>query len=987
MKHKLLGLFTLIMRVGLVYFAPISVYAAEQEIEKAAVTSLGEPFWSAKVMQNEPILFIQENDKSAPTGKLLFVPTGKLKLTHPDLLMAYEDGKDYIWKPGGKNIELTPNSRIPFKTTSQMRPGGGGSNTRHFFHDLQAQASYEHADEWSWQPLARTRSLTRSLSKLKDKKPFKIVSMGDSITQGFNASGFNKIWVQPYQPCYAELVANTLQKRFKTTVTLLNLGVAGAQASLGFTQIDKIKAENPDLVTIAFGMNHSEPAPIFQETMNRLITAVQVAVPDADIILVSSMTKAPHNGKVADNFFTYRDALQKLEKENVAAADVTTPFAELLKSKRFSDLSGNNYNHPNDFTHRLYAQVICQIYATVASTENEAPSIPPISLNKADMNIELSQRVFGAFVYPVTVDGKAGWRSVEQKAWSGRSYRFICFNIQNPQLKNGNARDVEFSLTYQDKFNVPLQLRYISNQSGKEQEVQTPSIMTGDSGEWRTHRWKLNAPVFRSSCSGHDLRLWVGGNVDIVIADFALSAAPILSTVLLCDLFSDHMVLQRDVEIPIWGLGKDGDQIMVEFGSETFKTLVKEGKWRVCLPPRPASKIAATLIISASDGFRRKISDIVVGDVWFASGQSNMAMPMQYTENSAAALRTAENSLLRLFSVNRSLEYGVPPIGQSWSLSAAESAADFSAVAWYFGQEIQKKQNVPIGLIDCSYSATVTETWCSPQVLKGDYPEWQKFESVILKSPINVWRNRGSVLYNRMVKTVMPYPVKGLLWYQGEGNNLRAEEQLKLFPAMVEDWRRGWGNPRLPMFFVQLTRYEDGDRHAFRDVQRRIAMDMPDTYLAVTIDLSREWDPQNQPKGACNHPVHPLTKAPIGHRLALAARAKVYGETDLVWSGPMVRDLRVEEDRAILSFDQIGSGLTSLDAQPLRGFYLSADGTAFSPAEARIETHQVVVYASSIPKPVAVRYGAEADMGKENLDVNLGNCEGLPASPFTIGVK
>ena len=602
-------------------------------------------------------------------------------------------------------------------------------------------------------------------------------------------------------------------------------------------------------------------------------------------------------------------------------------------------------------------------------------------------DVELTLRAFGAYAEAVTVNGRSAWKSYEVKAWAGRPYRYFCFNIQNPTLKNGNAADVAFSLSYQDRFTVPLRLSYISIRDGKEVQAQTEPLITGDSGEWKTVVWNLKSPVFRSSCSGHDLRLWVGGNVDLVIADFALSAAPVLSTVLLCDLFSDHMVLQRDVEIPIWGLGKDGDQITVEFGSETFKTLVKEGKWSVRLPPRPASKIAATLIISASDGFRRKISDIVVGDVWFASGQSNMAMPLQYTENSAAVLRTAENSLLRLFSVNRSLEYSVPPIGQSWSLSTAESAAGFSAVAWYFGQEIQQKQNVPIGLIDCSYSATVTETWCSPQVLKGDYPDWQKFESVILKSQIDVWRNLGSVLYNRMVKTVMPYPVKGLLWYQGEGNNLRAEEQLELFPAMVEDWRRGWGNPRLPMFFVQLTRYEDNPRHAFRDVQRRIAMDMPDTYLAVTIDLSREWDPQNQPKGACNHPVHPLTKAPIGHRLALAARANVYGESGLVWSGPMLRKADFIPGTVILSFDHVGGGLCTLDGQTLRGFYVSADGTTFLPGDASIEGEQIRVCSAQVPNPVSVRYGAESDMGKEQLDVNLANRDGLPASPFTANKK
>jgi len=280
----------------------------------------------------------------------------------------YEEGIDYIWKANENTIELTPNSTIPFKTTLEMKPATGGLGGRlfsegHYFHDLQVQATYEHADVWHWQPAPSPQPLPRSLGKLEEKKTFKILSMGDSITEGYNASGFSKVNVAPYQPCYAQLVANTLQKRFGSPVTLLNLGVAGKKASLGFTQIDRIKTENPDLVMIAFGMNHGEPGPDFEKTISKLLSAVKAAVPEADIILVSPMTKAPNDGKIPEKFFSYRDALKNLVTINVSMADVTTPFTELLKEKEFSDLSGNNYNHPNDFTHRLYAQVICQLFA------------------------------------------------------------------------------------------------------------------------------------------------------------------------------------------------------------------------------------------------------------------------------------------------------------------------------------------------------------------------------------------------------------------------------------------------------------------------------------------------------------------------------------------------------------------------------------------------------------------------------------------------
>ena len=346
------------------------VAAAGMDSEDAAKVSLGEPFWSSRKMEHEPVLFIQAKDTPVASGRLLFTPSAQPVIMDPAGKMKYEEGTDYVWKKGTDTIELTAQSRIPSKTMAQMFPATGGLGGRlfsegHYFHDLQVQVTYEHAAAWTWQPPPTTNQLARALAKLQGKREFKIVAIGDSITEGYNASGFKKVWAPPYQPCYAQLVANTLQQRFGVQVALVNLGVAGTRASQGFTQVDKLKAAGPDLVMIAFGMNHGESGTAFEATTRQLLTAVQAAAPDADIILVASMTQAPNKGKVADKFFAYRDALRRLETPNVAVADVATPFAELLKRKQFSDLSGNNYNHPNDFTHRLYAQVICQFFPSV----------------------------------------------------------------------------------------------------------------------------------------------------------------------------------------------------------------------------------------------------------------------------------------------------------------------------------------------------------------------------------------------------------------------------------------------------------------------------------------------------------------------------------------------------------------------------------------------------------------------------------------------
>ena len=320
-------------------------------------------------MKNEPILFIQEEGHPCATGKLLFIPTSQPELTSPDYVQKYEAGKDYNWTPGTAIIELTSGSRIPFKTGAQMKPETGGKEGRlwnegHYFHDLQVQASYPHADVWTWQPVPIAQSLPRSLAKLKERKGLRIVALGDSITEGYNASGFSKVNAAPYQPCYLQMVEDWLQRRFAAPVTLLNLGVAGTRSDNGLKQIAQLTAAQPDLVMIAYGMNNNDTGAQFEAGMRKLLDAVHKAAPQAEVILVSPMTKAPENGKVDAKFFAYREALKNLTSPQVALADVTTPFAELLKQKDFSDLSGNNLNHPNDFTHRLYAQIICQLFAS-----------------------------------------------------------------------------------------------------------------------------------------------------------------------------------------------------------------------------------------------------------------------------------------------------------------------------------------------------------------------------------------------------------------------------------------------------------------------------------------------------------------------------------------------------------------------------------------------------------------------------------------------
>lgn len=357
----------LMLAAMLAFFPGSSMLMADDADKAGAGMVLGEPFWRSKAMDREPVLFIQEEGNSLATAKLLFIPSAKFRITHPDQVMQYEEGKDFTWKPGSNIIELTFTSRIPFKTAAQMVPPKGSPNMfatvlhseGHFFHDLQVQVSYWHTNDlWTLPNQPQPEQLTRVLAKLRSKQPIKLVALGDSITQGFNASGFKPSMAPPYQPSYPQLVANTLQKRFGATVTLVNLGVAGTEPGWGMQMVSKVTEQKPDLVFLAFGMNDGGG---FEPKMRKLRDDVIAGNPDADIVLVAPMTMNPRFAG-ADGFIWKSKTLGKMVTNNVALADVTAPWIEVLKKKPYADLSGNNVNHPNDFGHRLYAQVILELF-------------------------------------------------------------------------------------------------------------------------------------------------------------------------------------------------------------------------------------------------------------------------------------------------------------------------------------------------------------------------------------------------------------------------------------------------------------------------------------------------------------------------------------------------------------------------------------------------------------------------------------------------
>ena len=325
------------------------------------------PLWLAKKMVDEPVLFMgNEGNRS---GRLIFTPTSMPFLTRARDSFVYEAGKDYTWEKGSRTIRLTAHSSIPSKTPQEMRPGPGKPRSLggvlhgegRFFHDLQTLVSYSHNQ--SWADLVKAQgTLPRSLQKLRSNEPFQVVTLGDSITEGYNASGFTKTQAPRNHPAYAEGFARLLDETFPAQVTLSNFGVAGRTAGWGLKQLDRVIAEKPDLVIIAFGMNDPVSSEQFQRTNLEILTHLQKEIPQTDIIFVSGMNNNP-DWRDPTKIPGFREALKSIIRPNVILADITTPWEKLLTRKNFSDLSGNNVNHPNDFGHRLYAEVLFSIFS------------------------------------------------------------------------------------------------------------------------------------------------------------------------------------------------------------------------------------------------------------------------------------------------------------------------------------------------------------------------------------------------------------------------------------------------------------------------------------------------------------------------------------------------------------------------------------------------------------------------------------------------
>lgn len=372
------------------------------------------------------------------------------------------------------------------------------------------------------------------------------------------------------------------------------------------------------------------------------------------------------------------------------------------------------------------------------------------------------------------------------------------------------------------------------------------------------------------------------------------------------------------------------------------------------------------------------ITNILIGDVWVASGQSNMERPLGTcawappVDNWCAEVAKADHPEFRQFYVSKSI--ALAPVSDAngyWIVCSPKTATTFSAVGYFFGRDLQQRIKVPIGILFSAWGGTAAEAWTSAQALKT-MPDF-RLAAANLRSDNECGKrlplpdsdnkkNTISVLYNAMIAPLQLFPIKGVIWYQGENNNDLAKQYQQLFPLLISDWRSGWHCGEFPFLFVQIAPFRDM-RPEIREAQFLTLNKSPNTAMVVTTDA-----------GDANN-IHPSDKQVVGARLALAARALAYSQK-IEYSGPLYDSMKLNGNTVVLSFKHVDNGLI-VKGSLLKGFTIAAANKTFVTAQAKIEGTNVVVWNKDVTTPAAVRYG-----WANVPDVNLYNKEGLPASPF-----
>jgi len=483
---------------------------------------------------------------------------------------------------------------------------------------------------------------------------------------------------------------------------------------------------------------------------------------------------------------------------------------------------------------------------------------------------------------------------------------------------------------------------------------------------------------------------WIGAHADVALP-------PVIS---------DSMVLQQAQHAQLWGTAAPGEPVTVCLANQTVQTTADvQGKWSLRLKPIKAGG-PYTLVVSGAKN-TLTVHDVLVGEVWCASGQSNMEFTLDRANNAEQEVAAANYPTLRIFTANRQVaRTPQESVGGHWVVCTPQTAGKFTALGYFFGREIIKARKTPVGLLHISCGWTPGEAWMPREALTADpdlkiivdrwdeitrdadtYPtrftEWQKAcdaaktagqplpaEPAKPKDPNFMHRACG--LWNGGVAPLTPYTIRGIIWYQGETNEVRAYQYRKEFQALIRGWRQAWGEGDIPFLYMQVSSVlpadpvpVDSEWAELREAQT-MALALPNTGMALTMDITDDWKD-----------VHPRNKQDAGFRLGLVARAKVYGEK-IPYSGPMYKGMKVENSAIRITFTCTDGGLHTKNNEPLRGFTIAGADHKFVYATARLDKDTVVVSSDQVANPVAVRYA----WANNPLGSNLYNGVPLPAVSF-----
>ncbi len=521
-----------------------------------------------------------------------------------------------------------------------------------------------------------------------------------------------------------------------------------------------------------------------------------------------------------------------------------------------------------------------------------------------------------------------------------------------------------------------------------------PATISGDTD-------RLETCATKECCPSHGLLSMALASM-LTMALSLLTSPMVLASVKPNGLFCDSAVLQQGVPVPVWGAADEGEKVTVRFQQQEVTTIAEGGRWMVRLKPLRAGG-PFTMTISGDNTI--ELRNILVGEVWLCSGQSYMEWSVSLSANASNAIIASGDPMLRLFTApiesasapmsdlgeNLAIQGsepfykslgGVLPIKRKWQSSGPDSTPGFSALGYFFGRDLRKALNVPVGLICSSVGGTIIQAWTERRYLQAN-PDL----AGILASPPD-WAAGVNVpcgLYNGMIAPLMPYAIRGVVWCQGEANayydrqpgGVGVLRYRTLLSSMIRNWREDWGQGDFSFLIVQAQPYlvKSADPQAcalalLREAQRLASLSAPNTAMVVITDI----DTLDVIGG------HARVKEPIAARLVLAARAIAYGEK-IVYQGPVNKSMDIKGNRATLSFSSVGGGLVAKGGN-LRGFTLAGKDGKFFDGSAEIRGEKVFVGSPQVPNPVTVRYG-----WADYPVVSLCNKEGLPASPFQASLS